>query len=50
MQFSFRGADVYYEDIGEGQPVVLLHGWGGHFSYLDNLHETQLILRAFIGN
>lgn len=28
MQFEFRGADVYFEDSGHGQPLVLLHGWG----------------------
>lgn len=29
MLYNYRGTDVYYEDIGEGEPLVLLHGWGG---------------------
>ena len=25
---TVNGTDLYYEDHGEGQPVVFLHGWG----------------------
>ena len=24
---TYDGAELYYTDLGEGQPVVLIHGW-----------------------
>ena len=27
MFFAFNGGKIYYNDIGEGTPVVLLHGY-----------------------
>ena len=35
MEMTIHGVRVRYEDEGEGQPVVLLHGWG---SSLDAFH------------
>ncbi len=29
MTISVRGAEVAYEQHGEGKPLLLLHGWGG---------------------
>jgi len=28
MIFSFRGSDIYYEVIGKGKPIVMIHGGG----------------------
>ena len=28
MIFSFRGIDIYYEVIGKGKPIVMIHGGG----------------------
>ena len=28
MQFSYRGIDIYYETLGEGQPLLMIHGGG----------------------
>lgn len=28
MQVSVLGVDTHYEQLGKGQPLVLLHGWG----------------------
>lgn len=33
MFFDYRGRQVYYEFIGEGRPVVLVHGLGGSTRY-----------------
>lgn len=29
MTIELNGAQVYYEEHGEGKPLLLLHGWGG---------------------
>lgn len=29
MTTDICGNTVYYEDVGEGKPILLLHGWGG---------------------
>ncbi len=28
MFFDYNGVKVYYEQVGEGKPLLLLHGWG----------------------
>ncbi|MGF7050645.1 pimeloyl-ACP methyl ester carboxylesterase [Paenibacillus sp. DS2015] len=28
MQYRVRDVNIYYEDYGEGTPIVMIHGWG----------------------
>ena len=30
MEFQTHGVRVYYQEQGQGKPVLLLHGWGGN--------------------
>jgi pimeloyl-ACP methyl ester carboxylesterase len=32
---SFDGTELYYEDVGEGRPVVLAHGWSASHEFFD---------------
>lgn len=37
MVFTYNGAEINYELIGQGQPTLLLHGWGGSLEVFNNL-------------
>lgn len=37
MFFEYRGRKMYYEQKGQGSPVLLLHGWGCDHSIFDSL-------------
>ncbi len=32
---SFDGTELFYEDVGEGHPVVLVHGWSASHEFFD---------------
>ena len=35
MFFEYNGINIYYETVGEGTPLLLLHGWGCTHSIFD---------------
>ncbi len=37
MQFEYRGVKIYYETVGEGRPLLMVHGWGGSSKSLRQL-------------
>ena len=37
MEYSYQGRNVHYEVAGEGDPILLLHGWGCDHSIFDSL-------------
>lgn len=39
MQLSVHGKSVYYDVVGQGSPVLLVHGWGGSSESLRKLAE-----------
>jgi len=38
-QLSLDGFDMYYETLGEGEPLLLVHGWSGNTTYFGPLLE-----------
>ena len=28
MNVTVEGMNLYYESVGEGEPILFLHGWG----------------------
>ena len=32
---SFDGTEIFYEDVGDGHPVVLVHGWSASHEFFD---------------
>ena len=34
MRAEYKGCGIYYNQIGEGRDVILLHGWGYDSSLL----------------
>lgn len=47
MTFVYNGASVYYEIFGEGEPCLLLHGWGCDGTIFKSL-VSQMPERKFI--
>ena len=41
MFFAFNGGKIYYNDIGKGTPVVLLHG------YLESSESGMFLQKNF---
>ena len=47
MTKELNGALVYYEDCGQGKPLLALHGWGGQVnSFLPLIREFQKTRRV----
>lgn len=40
MFFEFKGLKIYYEKIGEGQPIIFLHGWGCSSNVFKNISKV----------
>jgi len=34
---SINGSEMYYETLGEGEPLLLVHGWSGNSDYFGPL-------------
>ena len=32
MYIDLNGVSIYYQEVGSGKPLILLHGWGGDVS------------------
>lgn len=39
MHFSHEGKEIYYDVIGKGSPLLMVHGWGGSRESLRRLAE-----------
>lgn len=46
MECSVRGIPVYYEEIGAGRPVLMLHGWPGDHRYMAHHWEPVFAQRT----
>ena len=51
MHVEHQGVRIYYETIGEGRPILFVHGWGGSRKSLEKLaqllsskHKLQAII------
>ena len=54
MEYSYQGQDVHYEVAGDGEPILLLHGWGCDHTIFDSLvpflsSQYRLYLMDFPG-
>ena len=46
--FNYKNKKVYYEEIGTGKPVLLLHGnTASSNMFLDVMNHTHQIIRLF---
>ena len=42
MDYTYAGVKMRYDDLGKGQPVLVLHGWGGSAeSFLPLIRDLQ---------
>lgn len=39
MHFEYRGVKIYYDVVGKGSPILLVHGWGGSRQSLQPLAQ-----------
>ena len=37
MNININGLNIEYTDVGEGAPILLLHGWGSSFKFYENI-------------
>jgi pimeloyl-ACP methyl ester carboxylesterase len=42
MNININGLNIEYTDVGEGAPILLLHGWGSSFKFYENIIKNQL--------
>ncbi|MBI2356455.1 alpha/beta hydrolase [Candidatus Dojkabacteria bacterium] len=48
MDIVIKGKRISYEVVGEGSPILLVHGWQGNRKSLENLaHELELNHKCF---
>ncbi|MEG1805510.1 MAG: alpha/beta hydrolase [Clostridia bacterium] len=54
MQIYYKGIKLHYEVVGEGSPILFLHGWGGRIESFAPIYQElkkthKCILIDFIG-
>lgn len=40
---QWRGAEIHYTDVGQGTPVLMIHGFGGNFTNFDSLADIMKV-------
>jgi pimeloyl-ACP methyl ester carboxylesterase len=48
MQLTLRGIPIYYEEVGEGRPLLMLHG--SHTDHRQMVHEMEPTFERRLGN